>query len=165
MKKISYILGILGVISIIISILIIMNQNNNFNKNSIDSKSKEYQETEIPAYFSIGNPENNLTTKDYASLGKDVLIGIYDDESKGVCIIRSNVLHCFKYKNYDVEKVHLQKVFSDINCNINDQDASCIAGDFICSFTSSGHVYCSGPSPSYDNCRITSMGSIICSSK
>ena len=54
--------------------------------------------------------------------------------SKGICIFRNNKLNCFKYKNYDEERNHIQEVFSDVSCDVPPSYGAlrCDASDFNC---------------------------------
>ena len=100
-------------------------------------------------YFDFATAQANTTGKVFAS-------------KKGVCISRSKTVYCFKINNYDVEKNHIQQVFSDVSCDFYSSAAvDCYASDFGCRVGSAGGVYC------YDNtdnsrCHVYASGSIDC---
>ena len=79
----------------------------------------------------------------------------------GVCIKRNNKLNCFKINNWDIEKDHIQQVFSDISCNVTSSDVNCGAADFYCHVRSDGYVNCVDISD-YSHCSVISDGSVGC---
>ena len=79
----------------------------------------------------------------------------------GICINRNNIFQCFKINNYDVEKNHIQEVFSDVSCYVNSSRVDCFASDFDCGVGSDGYVYCSDKSDS-SGCSVTSNGNVSC---
>ena len=99
-------------------------------------------------YFDIATAKANTTGKVFAS-------------KKGVCISRNKTVYCFKKNNYDVEKNHIQEVFSDVSCSVNSSDVNCIASDFNCYVNSDGLVDCYDQSDS-SNCLVDSDGSVCC---
>ena len=79
----------------------------------------------------------------------------------GICINRNNIFQCFKINNYDVEKAHIQQVFSDGSCTVNSSGVDCNASDFYCRIYSDGFVNC------YDNsassyCSVYADSSVEC---
>ena len=99
-------------------------------------------------YFDIATAKANTTGKVFAS-------------KKGVCISRNKTVHCFKINNYDVEKNHIQEVFSDVSCNVNSSYVFCNASDFICDVGSDGSVLCNDRSDG-SNCNVSSNGDVTC---
>ena len=100
-------------------------------------------------YFDIATAIANTTGKVFAS-------------KKGVCISRSKKVYCFKTNNYDIEKDHVQQVFSDVSCNVPSSYVDCDASDFDCSVNSYGSVSCVDYSDgSY--CSVDASGSVRCS--
>ena len=99
-------------------------------------------------YFDIATAKANTTGKVFAS-------------KKGVCISRNKTVYCFKINNYDVEKNHIQQVFSDVSCNVYSSDVYCNASDFRCDVTSSGLVNCYDNSD-YSSCDVNAAGYVHC---
>ena len=99
-------------------------------------------------YFDFATAQANTTGKVFAS-------------KKGVCISRSKTVYCFKINNYDVEKNHIQQVFSDISCDVGSSGVVCFASDFRCDVTSSGRVYCYDRSDS-SYCYVDASGNVYC---
>jgi hypothetical protein len=81
--------------------------------------------------------------------------------SKGVCIKRNNKLNCFKINNWNIEKEHVQQVFSDIICYVNPGYVDCEGSDLYCHINSSGLVGCVSPDMS-TGCYVDSDKSISC---
>ena len=99
-------------------------------------------------YFDLATAKANTTGKVFAS-------------KKGVCISRNKTVYCFKINNYDIEKDHVQQVFSDVSCNVHSSYVDCNASDFDCGVGSNGNVYC------YDNsddsrCNVNASGDVRC---
>lgn len=93
--------------------------------------------------------------------GKNVYLGLYADSQYGVCIKRNGTQHCFRYNNWMAEKEHIQKVFSDVSCDVDSSFVDCTASDFDCFLFSYGGVGC------YDrgtggNCNVGGGGSVSC---
>ena len=100
-------------------------------------------------YFDFATAQANTTGKVFAS-------------KKGVCISRKKKVYCFKINNYDVEKDHVQQVFSDVSCSVISSDVHCYASDVDCNIYSNGYVDCYDSSDiSY--CRVSPDGLIDCS--
>ncbi len=99
-------------------------------------------------YFDIATAKANTTEKVFAS-------------KKGVCISRNKTVYCFKINNYDVEKNHIQEVFSDVSCDVDSSYADCSASGFYCRVNSNGDVYCTAQSDN-SGCRVFSDGYVNC---
>lgn len=89
--------------------------------------------------------------------------------SQEVCISRNNELSCFKINNYNIEKNHIQQVFSDGSCNTywgSYEEFHCDASDFSCELIANGDVYCSdseaNSSHFYPGCYVDSEGYVDC---
>ena len=80
----------------------------------------------------------------------------------GICINRNNIFQCFKINNWDVEKNHIQQVFSDVSCIVSSSYVRCLASDFRCSVYSPGNVSCYDSSD-YSNCDVDASGDVNCS--
>ena len=80
----------------------------------------------------------------------------------GICINRNNIFQCFKINNWDVEKNHIQQVFSDARCIVYSSSVRCGASDFDCSVDSDGSVYCYGYSDK-SHCYVDASGNVDCS--
>ena len=79
----------------------------------------------------------------------------------GICINRNNIFQCFKINNWDVEKNHIQQVFSDVSCSVNSSYVNCNASDFRCYVFSGGYVRCYDDSDdSY--CSVGASGNVYC---
>ena len=101
-------------------------------------------------YISDGlNKPTTESPSDYTQVGKDVYLGLYADGQYGVCINRGNNQYCFRNNNYLAEKKHIEKVFSDITCNIAIDYILCEAQDFICGTSSDGLVNCEETNTDY----------------
>ena len=109
-------------------------------------------------YYEYGDPTTSSTT-DYTTLDKSKFIAL-NGVQKSVCIIRNNVLHCFDYNNYEIEKVHMQFVFSDISC-VDDEweNYHCRASDFHCYADVNGSVGCDSGG---HGCRVHSTYGTAC---
>ena len=81
--------------------------------------------------------------------------------SNGLCLTRKGKTSCFKINNWNVEKNHIQQVFSDARCYVASSDVNCYASDFYCAVTSPGDVVCSDYSDS-SSCFVNSGGSVNC---
>lgn len=108
-------------------------------------------------YFAYGEPTTSSTT-DYTTLNKTVFLAL-NNKQKSVCIIRNGRLHCFDVRNWQVEKDHLQTVFSDITCSTYSvsgvpSSVTCSASDFYCMFGSNGQVYCTDAVQNKNSCQI-----------
>ena len=114
----------------------------------------------LPTYYAFGLPTTSSTTN-YTTLNKNVFVALKGNQLS-VCIIRNNTLHCFKYNNWDVEKDHVQQVFSDVSCDVNSSRVYCDASDFYCSVYSLGDVRCYHRVP-YEDCYLDADGSVDCS--
>ena len=111
---------------------------------------------------------NNLYTKanalvepdaiDFATLTSNAS-GTMIASSKGVCITRNNKVSCFKANNWNVEKDHIQQVFS--GCEVDSSFVYCSASDFLCDITSSGRVYCQIQDSS-EYCVVNPDNSVTC---
>ena len=99
-------------------------------------------------YFDLATAKANTTGKVFAS-------------KKGVCISRNKTVYCFKINNYDIEKDHVQQVFSDASCNDYSSYVECTASDFYCYVHSNGNVYCFDDSYA-SRCRVSASGSVSC---
>ena len=82
------------------------------------------------------------TTSTSAPSGKNVYAAKYEDGGYGVCIKRNGTPHCFRGRNWAYESQHVQKVFSDISCNVSSSYVNCNASDFFCDVYSNGDVLC-----------------------
>ena len=99
-------------------------------------------------YFDLATAKANTTGKIFAS-------------KKGVCISRKKKVYCFKINNYDVEKNHIQQVFSDVSCKVLSSYVRCNASDFDCNVDSDGSVGC-GDSSAYSSCLVEASGDVFC---
>ena len=99
-------------------------------------------------YFDLATAKANTTGKVFAS-------------KKGVCISKNKTVYCFKINNWDVEKNHIQQVFSDVSCSVDSYGVNCIASDFYCNVLSIGYVGCDDQSD-YSDCGVCSDGSVGC---
>ena len=101
------------------------------------------------------------TTSTSAPSGKNVYAAKYADGEYGVCIKRNGTQHCFRGRNWIAESKHIQKVFSDISCDVNSFNVNCSASDFYCGVYSDGFVTCDDYG-SYENCYVDSYGFVNC---
>lgn len=99
-------------------------------------------------YFDFATAKANTTGKVFAS-------------KKGVCISRNKTVYCFKTNNWNVEKTHIQEVFSDVSCPVHSYYVSCDASDFYCRVYSNGNVLC-GDQSDYSRCNVYSDGDVDC---
>ena len=93
--------------------------------------------------------------------GKNVYLGLYADSQYGVCIKRNGTQHCFRYNNWMAEKEHIQKVFSDVSCNVRSSIVFCDASDFGCRVSSNGYVVCIDYG-ARGSCSVDGGGSVRC---
>ena len=100
-------------------------------------------------YFDFATAKANKTGKVFAS-------------KKGVCISRNKTVYCFKINNWDVERNHIQQVFSDVSCEVYSSAVYCYASDFNCSVGSDGYVGCNDYSSAYSNCSVGASGDVYC---
>ena len=110
---------------------------------------------------------NNPESVDTSTLTSNTKKSIYAS-SKGVCLVRNNRFYCFKTNNFDIEKEHIQEVFSNVSCNITSTQVFCTeSGVNSCRVRSNGDVDChdtNDPSSS-DNtsyCYAYSNGDVEC---
>ena len=99
-------------------------------------------------YFDLATAKANSTGKLFAI-------------KKGICISRSKTVYCFKINNWDVEKDHIQQVFSEVSCSVDSSTVNCSASDFRCRVYSDGYVSCTDKSDS-SYCSVFSVGSVTC---
>ncbi len=99
-------------------------------------------------YFDFATAKANKTGKVFAS-------------KKGVCISRSKTVYCFKTNNWDVEKNHIQQVFSDIRCIVKSSSIRCDSSDFYCYVNSPGYVSCDDKSDN-SSCEVDASGNVNC---
>jgi len=117
----------------------------------------------ITSYYAFGYPYLNSSPTDYREVGHNVMLAKSDDDSKSVCIVRSGILHCFKWNNYRVEKYHIQDVFSDGTCgeDTSTNVVSCDANDFYCYVYIGANVYCSDKT-AHERCSLDQFGGFSC---
>ena len=99
-------------------------------------------------YFDLATAKANTTGKVFAS-------------KKGVCISRNKTVYCFKINNYDIEKDHVQQVFSDVSCDVYPSAVDCNASDFDCYIRSDGYVDCHDNS-GHSSCYVNASGNVYC---
>ena len=99
-------------------------------------------------YFDFATAKANTTGKVFAS-------------KKGVCISRSKTVYCFKTNNWDVEKNHIQQVFSDVSCIVKLSSVRCDPSDFYCYVNSPGYVRCDDKSDD-SSCDVDASGNVNC---
>ena len=113
------------------------------------------------SYYAFGDPtDESIRTTDYTTLGKNVFLKL-EGEQKSVCMLRNGEKHCFKNNNFDIEKEHVQEVFSDISCNASSPYVYCDASDFYCRVLSDGYVACADYG-SGENCYVNPKDSVYC---
>ena len=80
--------------------------------------------------------------------------------SAGVCINRNGSISCFKKGNYNVEKEHLQRIFSDTpnSCTVYADYVGCDDGVFACDVDSDGWLYCGYNDTVYEECDVLNTG-------
>ena len=100
------------------------------------------------------------TTSTTPPSGKNVYAAKYADGGYGVCIKRNGTEHCFRGRNWIAEAQHIQKVFSDIRCDVLSSKVVC-STSFSCNVNSNGNVNCNDNSDN-SNCNVNSDGSVNC---
>ena len=113
----------------------------------------------VPTYYAFGTPTTASTT-DYTTLGKNVVAGLGEDGSKGVCI-NDNGLFCMKSHDYDNSVLALKNHFGESVCSGTGSDFVCDSGAFYCYATSDGQVYCRDSSAD-EYCSVYSDGTVAC---
>lgn len=80
----------------------------------------------------------------------------------GVCIESGD---CFRYNNYDEEKVHIQEVFENLggSCKLYSTSITCSDGYTSCVIYSNGELYCEVPNVE-ETCRVSYYGDYGCES-
>ena len=79
--------------------------------------------------------------------------------NQGLCIIKSGKMNCFKARNYNTEKTHIQTVFGTSNCSVTSSKVSCSDDEYDCYVDSSGKIDCG----SYGlGCSVDSNNAIMC---
>ena len=81
--------------------------------------------------------------------------------SEGITIVRNGTSYLIKRNNFEVEKNHIQQIFSDVRCGVGSSDVECLASDFYCIVYSNGRVSCSDSSTD-EGCDVSSRGSVDC---
>lgn len=76
-------------------------------------------------------------------------------------LIRNGVLYTIKNNNYNVEKDHIQQIFSDVSCYDVTGGKVCSAIDFYCSVGANNSVYCRDNSDNSE-CQIKTTGEFYC---
>ena len=114
----------------------------------------------VPTYFSFGTPTTASAT-DYATLGKNVFVGLGTDNSLGVCI-NDGGLFCIKNNDYENSVATIKAHFGEENCTSKSSSFNCESSSFSCRASSNGNVNCHGSSP-YWNCNVTPDGTVSCS--
>ncbi len=114
-------------------------------------------------YFDYGIPTTSSST-DYTTLGKNVFVGLNESGNLSVCINRDG-LKCFKTNNYDIEKNHIQEVFSKSGDTCDTSDVSysvnCSDSDFYCRVDSDGNVRCRRNTV-IEDCNVFSNNDVEC---
>lgn len=75
----------------------------------------------------------------------------------GVCIEGGD---CFRYNNYDEEKIHIQKVFENLggSCEFYSTSIACSYSSTYCEIYSDGEVNCEYMSDVEERCRVSYYG-------
>ena len=83
---------------------------------------------------------------------------------EGITLTRRNgAIYHISTNNYNVEKDHIQQIFSDVSCTTYSDRVRCIASDAGCDVTTSGSVLCDGFSGVQDRgCYVYSDGQVTC---
>ena len=72
--------------------------------------------------------------------------GLYEDGQYGLCIKKDGKQHCFRYKNWLVEKEHIKEVFSEKECKYNYEYEQyivrCTTNQWNCYVASDGALFC-----------------------
>ncbi len=112
-------------------------------------------------HFDYGDPTDESPT-DPTAVGHNVFIEKNGDQ-KSVCIIRNGQLHCFNYNNFEIEKVHIQQVFSNtIFCNVHPDNVNCDdSPGFVCNVDGAGYEYCCDIAAE-ECCGFNEDGSVEC---
>ena len=108
-------------------------------------------------YYEFGEP-TTLSTTDYTTLGKNVFVAL-EDGKKSVCIIKNNELNCFKSNNYDIESIHAQETFDEIDCPVYSDYVYCDISDYRCDIYNAGDVFCYAEGYF---CNVTSEENVEC---
>ena len=111
-----------------------------------------------PTYFAYGKPTTSSTT-DYNTLGRNVFVGLNDENSLGVCV-NKNGLFCIKNNDFDNSKKALVQHFREDNCSVDESLANCYSGSVCCYATSDGLVHCYDYDE--DDCKVDSSGKVTC---
>ena len=82
-----------------------------------------------PSYIDFGTLKTNSGGRMIAS-------------SSGICIKRNGIVSRFRPNNYNVEKNHIQQVFSDISCTVTSTNVTCSTPDLTCRVESDGYISC-----------------------
>ena len=146
----AVIFGSLGVYaaSVIFASNVGYSDNNDLGATNVQAAIDKLSAKADNQYFDFVTAQANTSGKVFAS-------------KKGVCISRNKTVYCFKINNYDVEKNHIQQVFSDISCDDYSSRVCCYASDFYCDVYSDGYVSCRDNSDgSY--CSVIASGNLSC---
>ena len=90
--------------------------------------------------------------------------------SKGIIIRRNGQTHLIRSNNWNVEKDHIQQIFSDVGaynsstrlgCYVNSNYVTCNASDFTSYVDSNGNVEYHDNSD-YSTCGVNGNGSVYC---
>ena len=122
--------------------------NSSLGANNVQTAIDKLYEKADNQYFDFATAKANTTGKVFAS-------------KKGVCISRNKTVYCFKINNYDVEKNHIQQVFSDVSCYVSSFSVDCNASDFDCYVLSYGNVFCRDNADN-SNCSVNADGDVGC---
>lgn len=138
-------------------VLILLDQN----KHTIGYLSYDGVDYGVPTNYGFG--DTTILSPTAPPDGKNVYIGTYNDEYRGVCISTTSGQHCFKVNNWNVEKKHLQKVLGVNHCNVEKNKVECSNSNlgFACRGESDGYIEClSNTSRNY--CNISSDYTVTC---
>ena len=97
--------------------------------------------------------------------GKNVYLGLYEDEQIGVCIKRNGKEHCFRYNNWIAEAKHLEELCSETNdylaidpyyvtCSASDIEFRIYSNGNITGFDKNGNGYCDLTGAGNVNCYL-----------
>ena len=130
-----------------------------------DNTQSGLQSTEVQrAIDELYTKANNMVPIDPDTFKTNTAKTVYASKL-GVCFRRNNKLNCFKIKNWDIEKDHLQQVFSDGSCIVDSVSSYdyvyCEASDFRCYAYSDGTVFCYDTSDN-SRCYVDSYGTVSC---
>lgn len=122
-----------------------------------------YGDTLKPINYSF-NEMPTISSSTTPPTDSNVYFGLFSDGLSGVCIKMGKSEYCFKNNDYEIEKEHIQNIFTRNldKCNVTTNKTDCENNNIYCSLESTGKVTCRDKVLN-KSCNITATNVYQCS--